>query len=105
MLESELAVALNWCSLVKQGEWTDEVLGLCQKSDMGEYWSVVATPIVFMASVFLDHHRAIRVILYQDSVSVGHALIVLIYIIVLILFSFVCWHKCDLLLLITRENV
>ena len=72
---------------------------------MSEDWSVITAPVVFMAAIFLDYHRAVRVILDQDSVSVGHALIILVNVRVLVLVSFVCWHKCDLLLFIAWEHI
>ena len=72
---------------------------------MSEDRSVIATPVIFMAAVFLDDHRAVRVILDQDSVSVGHALIILVNVRVLVLVSFVCRHKCDLLLFIAWEHI
>ena len=105
VLESELAMPLNGGGLVEQGERADEVLGLRQEPDMGEDWSVIAAPIVFVAPVLLDYHWAVRVILDQYSISVGHALIVFVNVRVLILLSFVCRHKCDWLLLIARENI
>lgn len=59
MLETELTVALYQCSLVEQGQRANEILWLSQESHMSEDWSVIAAPIVLMATVLLDYHWTI----------------------------------------------
>ena len=64
---------------------------------------MITAKVRLVRIIINDSHRALRVVLNHDAVSIRRTLVFLVNISVLILLSFICRHERDFLLLISGE--
>ena len=105
MSDLEFAMAEDRSSWIQDRGGADILLWHSNHRQVCKDRSMITAKVRLVRIIINDSHRALRVVLNHDAVSIRRTLVFLVNIGVLILLSFVCRHERDFPLVISGKHL